>query len=40
VVASAIINLIDRSEDGEQVEAVRNYVRSLRNGKLAPGNEP
>jgi len=30
VVASAIINLIDRCEDGEQVDAVRSYVRSLR----------
>jgi tryptophan synthase alpha chain len=33
VVASAIINLIDRSEDGEQVEALRRYIRSLRGGK-------
>jgi tryptophan synthase alpha chain len=30
VVASAIINLVDRCEDGEQVEAVKNYVQSLR----------
>ncbi len=29
VVASAIINLVDRCEDGEQVEAVKNYVESL-----------
>lgn len=34
VVASAIINLIDRSEEGEQVEAVKRYVQSLRGGKL------
>lgn len=30
VVASAIINLVDRYEEGEQVEAVRRYVGSLR----------
>ena len=32
VVASAIINLIDRCEEDEQVEAVRRYVESLRRG--------
>ncbi len=33
VVASAIINLIDRCEEDEQVEAVRRYVESLRRGR-------
>ena len=35
VVASAIINLIDRYEEGEQVEAVRRYVESLRHSSLS-----
>ncbi len=39
VVASAIINLIDRCEDGEQVEAVRNYIRSLRNQRPTNSKE-
>ncbi len=34
VVASAIINLIDRCAEGEQVEAVKHYVESLRHIKF------
>ncbi len=28
-VGSALVNLIDRHEEGEQVQAVREYIRSL-----------
>ena len=31
VVGSALVNLIDRHNENEQVEAVKNYIRSLRN---------
>jgi len=33
VVASALINLIDQCEEGQQVEAVRSYIQRLRSAK-------
>ena len=33
VVASALINLIDQCEEGQQVEAVKHYIQSLRSPK-------
>ena len=35
VVASALINLIDQCDEGQQVEAVKHYVRSLRSGNFS-----
>jgi tryptophan synthase alpha chain len=37
VVGSALVNLIDQHEENEQVEAVKKYVRSLREELLKPG---
>jgi tryptophan synthase alpha chain len=34
VVGSALVNLIDRHEENEQVEAVKRYIRSLREKPL------